>query len=74
MNVKDQWGAYQPRYASLPCGAQAEFDHGAGYGYRCMNCFAVLGSMGQPSSCKEETEKYRSWEKLGGKGWEYFPK
>ena len=73
MNVKDNWGSYHPQLMELPCGGKAEFDHGAGYGYRCLDCMAVVGSMGQSKHCQEEQEKYRNWEKLGGKGWEYFP-
>jgi hypothetical protein len=73
MNVKDNWGSYHPRSMELPCGGKAEFDTGAGYGYRCMDCMAVVGSIGQSKHCKEEAEKYRNWEKLGGKGWNYFP-
>jgi len=73
MNVKDNWGSYNPQFMDLPCGGKAEFDYGAGYGYRCLDCMAVVGSMGQSSHCKEEAEKYRAWEQLGGKGWEYFP-
>ena len=73
MNVKDNWGSYHPQFMELPCGGKAEFDHGAGYGYRCLHCSAVAGSMGQPKHCQEEQEKYRAWEQLGGKGWEYFP-
>lgn len=55
----------------LPCGGTALFDDGAGYGYRCWDCMAVVGSMGQPNSCKEESKKYENWEELGGKGWDY---
>jgi len=73
VNIKDLWGAWHPKYMSMPCGSVAEFDHGAGYGYRCHDCMAVIGSIGQPRSCKEEQEKYRNWAKVGGKDWEYFP-
>lgn len=73
VNVKDTWGNWNSKYISMPCGSIAELDYGAGYGYRCHDCMAVIGSMGQPRSCKDEQEKYRNWEKLGGKGWEYFP-
>jgi hypothetical protein len=55
----------------LPCGGIAYFDEGSGIGYRCENCMAVVGSVGQPRECKEEAEKYKAWEKLGGKGWNY---
>jgi hypothetical protein len=32
---------------------------------------AVVGSIGQPQSCKDEVKKYENWELLGGKGWDY---
>jgi len=73
MKVKDAWGEWQPANMYLPCGGKAVFDHDAGYGYRCMGCMAVVGSMGQPKHCREEAQKYEAWEKLGGNGWEYFP-
>jgi hypothetical protein len=55
----------------LPCGSTAYFDHDSGISYRCESCFAVVGSVGQPRSCKEEAQKYEAWEELGGKGWDY---
>ena len=33
---------------------------------------AVVGSIGQPKSCKDIAEKYENWAKLGGKDWDYF--
>lgn len=60
---------YKPMY--LPCGGRAIFDEGSGIGYRCEDCMAMLGSIGQPRSCKEKEDQYRAWEKLGGKGWDY---
>lgn len=56
----------------LPCGGIAYFDDDSGIGYRCSTCNAIVGSIGQPKHCKEEAEKYETWEKLGGKGWDYF--
>lgn len=56
---------------NLPCGGQAVFDEGSGIGYRCTHCFAMVGSIGQPRSCKEEAEKYEAFKALGGKGWDY---
>jgi hypothetical protein len=53
----------------MPCGGTALFD--GDYSYRCMICMAVVGSMGQPSRCKQETEKYDVLKALGGKGWDY---
>jgi hypothetical protein len=57
---------------ALPCGGIAYFDEGAGYGYRCELCNAVVGSIGQPKRCKDEAQKYENWAKLGGEGWDYF--
>lgn len=56
----------------LPCGSTAYFDTSSGISYRCEECGAVVGSVGQPRSCQEEAKKWESWEKLGGKGWDYF--
>lgn len=53
----------------LPC--EAHFDHGSGCSYRCVDCMATVGSMGQPRRCKDEVVKYETWKKLGGKGWDY---
>jgi len=55
----------------LPCGSVAHFDHGAGYGYRCEMCNAVLGSIGQPRSCREEADKWEAYEKAGMWRWDY---
>ena len=55
----------------LPCGGEAHFDHGSGCSYRCINCMTTVGSMGQPKQCKDEATKYETWQKLGGKGWNY---
>lgn len=54
----------------LPCGGIAEFD--GDFSYRCRQCMAVVGSMGQPRHCKDEAEKWRIMELLGGQGWDYF--
>lgn len=35
------------------CGSTASFDDGAGYGYRCDYCGAVVGSVGMPRRCKD---------------------
>lgn len=58
----------KPMY--LPCGGIAYFDEGSGCSHRC-ECGATVGSIGQPQSCKDEAQKYRNWEGLGGKGWDY---
>jgi hypothetical protein len=54
----------------LPCGGTAHFDHDSGCSHRC-ECGATVGSIGMPKACKEEMKKYETWEKLGGKGWNY---
>jgi hypothetical protein len=54
----------------LPCGGIAEFD--GNFSYHCHQCMAVVGSIGQPQSCKEEENKWIAWEAIGGKGWDYF--
>lgn len=56
----------------LPCGGTAYWDESSGISYRCETCMAVIGSIGQPQHCKDEARKYRVWEELGGKGWDYF--
>lgn len=67
--VKDGVVNLKPMY--LPCGGTAYFDEGAGYGYRCEDCMAVVGSIGQPRHCKDEADKYKNWQTLGGRGWNY---
>lgn len=61
-----------PKRISLACGATACFDHESGISYRCMDCFAVIGSVGMPQRCKDEEQKWKNWESLGGEGWDYF--
>ena len=56
----------------LPCGGTSYFDQELGISYRCMDCGAVVGSIGQPQRCKEAAQKYANWEAMGGKGWDYF--
>ena len=55
----------------MPCGGVAFPDEAAGIGYRCEDCMAVIGSVGQSDRCKAEAQKYEDWKKLGGKGWNY---
>jgi hypothetical protein len=69
MNQEIEYGLGKPMY--LPCGGVAYFDPDSGISYRCETCFAVVGSMGQPRSCKEEAQKYDAWKELGGQGWDY---
>ena len=61
-----------PNRIALACGATACFDHESGISYRCMDCFAVVGSIGMPQRCKDKEQKYKNWEALGGEGWDYF--
>jgi hypothetical protein len=56
---------------SLPCGGIAAFDVESGISYRCMNCFAVVGSIGMPQHCKDEIKKWDNWAEMGGKNWDY---
>ena len=55
----------------LPCGGTAYFDNDSGYSYRCVDCMAVVGSIGQPQSCKDAAQMYDNWEALGGSNWDY---
>ena len=56
----------------LPCGGTAYFDEASGISYRCEYCGAVVGSIGQSQSCKDEAKKYENWKSLGGVGWDYL--
>jgi hypothetical protein len=60
-----------PTYIFLPCGGTAYFDQDSGISYRCWDCMAVVGSIGQSNRCKDEAEKWKNLEMLGGKGWNY---
>lgn len=64
-------GSPVPLYLFLPCGTRATFDHDSGMSYRCDNCGAVVGSIGQPRECQQEAQKYANWQRLGGRGWDY---
>jgi hypothetical protein len=55
----------------LPCVAVAYFDDSSGISYRCHQCGAVVGSIGQPKQCKDEADKWKMLQALGGKGWNY---
>lgn len=51
-------GSFAPN--KLPkqnCGGTPYFDHASGYAYRCDNCNAVIGSVGQSDECKEINKK-----------------
>ena len=48
------------------------FDESSGISYRCEDCMAVVGSIGQPRSCKEEAQKWDALKLLGSKQeWDY---
>lgn len=55
----------------LPCGSRARWDTESEMGYRCMDCFAMVGSVGQPQHCQEAAQMYANLKTLGGKGWDY---
>lgn len=55
----------------LPCGGTAYWDESSGISYRC-ECGAVVGSIGMPKVCQDEADKWKAWEVIGGKGWDYF--
>ena len=38
---------------------------------RSFEYMAVVGSIGQPQSCKDAAQMYENWEILGGLGWDY---
>jgi len=46
----------------LPCGGVPRWDEGSGCGYRCMDCFAMVGSIGMPSRCRKLMEEERERE------------
>ena len=48
--MSDDRRIFKPQH--LPCGGTAYFDFGSGISYRCENCGAVVGSIGQPQECK----------------------
>lgn len=60
-----------PQFIYLPCNARARWDSESEMGYRCETCFAMLGSIGQPKQCQEETKKMKVFEQLGGGKWDY---
>lgn len=58
-----------PQHIYLPCGGVGEFD--GDFSYRCWSCMAVVGSIGQPRHCKEEADKWQSYEEAGMWKWDY---
>jgi hypothetical protein len=57
-----------PRRIILPCLAVAFQEE---FCYRCIDCNAIVGSVGQPNQCQKESEKYKMLNAMGGKGWDY---
>ena len=55
----------------LPCGGTAYFDESSGCSYRCINCMATIGSIGQSQECKDAAQMYANWAALGGADWDY---
>ena len=53
---------YKP--ITLLCGAVATFDQDSGISYCCNTCFATVGSMGMPKSCKELYDMEKVVDKL----------
>jgi hypothetical protein len=51
---------------ALPCGSVAYFDYESGMSHRCQTCFAVVGSVGMPRSCKAEFDMIKVVDKLKG--------
>lgn len=50
----------------MPCGSFAIFDtESSTYGYRCQTCFSIVGSIGEPSHCKEIMNKYDTLRHFG---------
>jgi hypothetical protein len=58
----------------LPCGGTAFLSGANGIGYHCKDCGGMVGGRDQPQDCVKEFEKWKTWESLGGKGWDYFDK
>jgi len=56
----------------LPCGGTAYHDpNSSAHSYRCEDCGAVPGSIGQSKECSDEVKKYENWAELGGMQWDY---
>lgn len=47
-----------PRTILLPCGAKASFDKQSGISHRCTSYFAVVGSIGMPTGCRELMDEH----------------
>lgn len=55
----------------LPCGGTARFDVTSGISFRCEDCGAVVGSMGQPRECADEMHKWSAYQTAGLWAWNY---
>jgi len=55
----------------MACGGVPLFDVDSGCAYRCSNCFAVIGSIGQSPTCvdmnNDEENRKTEWKMLAGK-------
>ena len=73
MSREIEYGLSKPvKPVHLPCGGVAYFDQDSGISYRCETCFAVVGSVGQPKSCREAAAKYDVLRRLGSNvKWDY---
>lgn len=58
------------KYNIHPCGGRSYIDY-ENMCERCISCFSVIGSIGQPAQCKEIAEKYNTLTRLGGGDWDY---
>lgn len=58
--IIDEQPSKKPGYTSvldrMNCGGVPVFDRESGMSYRCDKCWAVIGSVGQPQSCKDMNE------------------
>lgn len=45
------------KLAPMPCGGTPVWDSPSEMGYRCENCGAMIGSVGQPRSCVEKNQE-----------------
>lgn len=68
-DLDEDWNTH--RGMRLPCGGTAYFDVGSGISYRCEDCGAVVGSIGQPRECRDEADKWYAYEKSGMWRWNY---
>ncbi len=63
----DESGSYMNhKPIELLCGSTAVFDVDSMMGYRCTECFAMVGSMGMPPSCKDLYDQADVIDKLRG--------